>query len=148
MYFTLLLALFTLFIGCGDKSRDDDGDGYFADEDCDDRNPDIHPNAKEYCDGIDNNCDGVLDDDNAVDAQPWFVDNDGDGDAGEDDTIYACEQPENTYLSALDCDDNDATTYPGADEVCDGKDNDCAGDGDLNDVDGDGYIGMNGDILL
>lgn len=41
-----------------------------------------------------------------------------------------------------DCDDSSALVYPGAAEIpYDGRDNDCAGDGDLNDVDGDGYIG-------
>ena len=43
-----------------------------------------------------------------------------------------------------DCDDSTALVYPGAQEIpYDGRDNDCAGDGDLNDVDGDGYIGVN-----
>ncbi len=41
-----------------------------------------------------------------------------------------------------DCDDGDPTTYPGATEVpYDGSDNDCSGDGDLVDVDGDGFDG-------
>ncbi len=41
---------------------------------------------------------------------------------------------------AEDCDPEDPYTYPGADEIpYDGKDNDCAGDGDLTDWDGDGY---------
>ena len=44
-----------------------------------------------------------------------------------------------------DCDPDDAFVYPGATELpYDGKDNDCAGDGDLTDVDSDGYDGVNG----
>ena len=38
---------------------DDDGDGFYACvDDCDDLNADVHPNATEYCDGIDYDCDG------------------------------------------------------------------------------------------
>lgn len=45
-----------------------------------------------------------------------------------------------------DCDDTTALVYPGAVEIpYDGRDNDCAGDGDLNDLDQDGYIGSNAD---
>ncbi len=45
-----------------------------------------------------------------------------------------------------DCDPNDASVYPGADDIpYDGLDNDCAGDGDLVDVDGDGYVGTGAD---
>ena len=43
---------------------DEDGDGYAADEgDCDDDNGWIHPALPEVCDGLDNNCDGVVDED-------------------------------------------------------------------------------------
>ncbi len=43
---------------------------------------------------------------------------------------------------ADDCDPDDAYVYPGATEIpYDGRDNDCAGDGDLTDVDGDGFAG-------
>ena len=42
---------------------DNDADGYNADVDCDDENPEIHPQASEVCDGIDNDCDALIDDD-------------------------------------------------------------------------------------
>jgi hypothetical protein len=77
----------------------------------------INPSAKEVCDGIDNNCDGVL-------KSQYDVDNDGDGQA----------------WCAGDCNDNDPNVYKGAPEICDGKDSDCRGGIPLaeRDVDGDG----------
>jgi hypothetical protein len=105
---------------------DSDGDGYKSvlagGQDCDDANPEINPGADELCDGIDNNCDGVVD----------TPDNDQDG--------YIMSE-----CGGTDCDDFDATVYPGAEEVYDGKDNNCDGQKDEGitadqiDTDGDGY---------
>ena len=42
-----------------------------------------------------------------------------------------------------DCDDRNASIYPGAEEICDGADSDCDGtipDDELTDQDGDGWI--------
>ena len=40
---------------------DSDGDGYATDEDCDDEDASVNPGATEVCDGVDNNCDDVVD---------------------------------------------------------------------------------------
>jgi len=96
---------------------DDDGDGYSeAQGDCDDDNADVNPEATELCDGLDNDCDDDID-------GPF----DGDKDGFLDDE--AC--PED--LGPLDCNDNDATAYPGHVEECDGSDSDC--NGTVDDID-------------
>ncbi len=59
----LLVALPTLTSG-GCPPPDEDGDGYAADVDCDDNDPTVHPGQDEpcVCDGIDQDCNGVVDD--------------------------------------------------------------------------------------
>ena len=56
--------------------QDLDGDGYEGDNDCDDNNASINIDAIEVCDGIDNNCDGQVDE--GV-LSTFFADADGDG---------------------------------------------------------------------
>lgn len=72
----------------------------------------------------------------------------GDKDDGptEDTALPACDDADDDGVcDAADCDPDDPYTYPGANDIpYDGKDNDCAGDGDLVDVDGDGFVGVNG----
>lgn len=79
----------------------------------------------------------------------WYLDSDADGfgDSGEE--VTACDAPSGYLDDSTDCDDDDAAVNPDADELCDGKDNDCDGDIDEDDAtdvgtwyldgDGDGY---------
>ena len=105
---------------------DADSDGFPASLDCDDENAAVNPDAEEICDGLDNNCDGVVDED-AVDRVDWFADSDGDGFGDAEETESACEAPAGFIADATDCDDSDADVNPTADETCNGTDDNCDG---------------------
>ena len=117
--------------------------------DCDDVNPDIRPGAAELCNGIDDNCDDLTDGPDALGQTTWFADADADLFGDSTITTTACEQPKGFSQIPGDCDDEDATIFPGAAELCDGLDRDCDGtpdapdpaDGPLwaTDADGDGW---------
>jgi hypothetical protein len=98
--------------------NDLDGDGHANDSDCAPEDASIHPEAPDpFGDGIDQDCDGV-------DGVVGDADHDG-------------------VSGTLDCDDEDPSNFPGNEEICDGRDNDC----DLvvpqgeSDPDGDGFVG-------
>ena len=102
-----------------------DGDGWDHTVDCDDTDPAVSPGAREQCNGIDDDCDALVDEGCGLGP-----DDDGDG------------------FDLDDCDDDDASVHPGADEVCNDIDDD--GDGEVDndaidavqywfDNDGDGY---------
>ncbi len=98
-------------------------------DDCDDSDPDINPMAEERCDAIDNDCDGEADEDGAVDALTFYADIDGDGYGDGADTVAACTEPDGFSSESGDCDLDDPSIHPGAEEVSDdGIDQDCDGE--------------------
>ena len=117
---------------------DHDGDGYvhgnifpttgwvgdsnvIGGNDCDDNDPSINPGAFDIpYDDIDQNCDGL-------DSRIWYLDSDGDGFGGNN-TVISNFQPTGYVSISGDCDDNNATVYPGAPELIDGIDNNCDGE--------------------
>lgn len=103
--------------------------------DCDDARAAINPDAPEICDGIDQDCTGMADD-NAVDAPIWYVDRDGDtyGDAAT--ARPSCQPIPGATVNPGDCDDSAPSAFPQGVEICDGIDNDCTGFVDDNPLDG------------
>ena len=105
---------------------DDDGDGYTdstcGGTDCDDSDPLSYPSASESCDGADNDCDSSIDE-GVTTLYYRDADNDTYGDAAT--TTLDCSVPSGYATNSSDCDDGDATVYPGASETCDGDDEDC-----------------------
>jgi hypothetical protein len=122
--------------GAGDVARQacEPGDGEADNaDDCDDASDRVHPDASERCDEVDNDCDGLVDDeDDDVDAgsqSNWFPDADGDGYGGTGGSpVQACEQPDGYGTGANDCDEAAPTIKPAAPELCNGIDDDCDGD--------------------
>ena len=153
------LALAILGSGCFrldaadyDAALDQDGDGHvdstYGGPDCDPTDAAVHPAAEEACDGIDNDCDGEIDEEDAVDALTWYADDDGDGHGDGDAPRAACSQPAGHVAQAGDCDDAEASISPEAAEICNEVDDDCDGDVDEEDAapgtwytdgDGDGF---------
>ena len=129
--------------------NDFDGDTYSeCGGDCNDTVASIRPGATELCDGIDNDCDGSVDEGGLT--RTWYRDLDEDGFGDPTTTqVTACGTPAPPGFVAndQDCDDGNAARFPGNPEVCDAIDNDCDATVDeglpqntyYRDADGDGY---------
>ena len=157
---TLMLVPVILFTACGDpplSEVDEDADGYFADVDCNDADRDIHPDAIEVCDEVDQNCNDIVDED-ASNALQYYADADADGFGDVNAGIMACSQPEGAVVDNSDCDDTDAEVHPDAVETCNEVDDDCdeeineaGAEGELQfwpDADGDTYGDASADAVL
>ena len=132
-----------LFLG---PVEDADGDGFGPNQDCDDQDAAIYPGADEYCDDVDNDCDGVVDEPGGLEPRTWYLDQDGDL-YGTAVTTVACACPPGYAADTDDCDDADPWTYPGAEDLPgDGVDQNCDGV-DNQDADGDGWTVDDGDCL-
>ena len=129
------------------EEDDEDGDGVSpCAGDCEDDDATVFPGAAELCDGVDQDCDGDV-----VDA---FLDTDGDGTPDCAEVDADGDSFEGALGDGTDCDELDASVFPGASPVCDGVDTDCDGavadgfadfDGDdlpdcVDDSDGDGFV--------
>jgi len=104
--------------------------------DCDDVDPTVFPGATELCDGIDQDCNGIVDD-APEDGTTYFRDDDGDGFGDDASTLVACARPDGYALGGGDCDDTDenvnpeADDAPGEDRNCDGVPGEAGGRGDI-----------------
>ncbi len=134
--------------------KDNDGDGYGSvtsqlactapkgytaeSGDCNDFNKNMSPGAKEVCNDLDDDCNSLIDD--GLSVQLIYKDNDGDSFASANAAKQEkCNVPVGWATAKdvksdgspdWDCDDSDVTIYPGALDLCDGKDNDCNGSKD------------------
>lgn len=122
--------------GCGylniveykDSCGDNDGDGYddltCGGDDCDDQDSSIHPGAGEICNGVDENCNGEIDEGVLQSLHP-DIDGDDYGDSAT--TEEVCPDTIGYVEDGSDCDDADASINPGVAEICNEVDDNCDG---------------------
>ena len=128
----------------GDQDADGNARSGYGGTDCNDDDASIFPGAQEVCDGVDQDCDGAIDEDASA---YWFADGDGDAYGDPERPLDGCDGALGYVTNADDCDDERSDVSPVADDVCDGKDNNCDGATDegwetspwYRDADNDGY---------
>jgi hypothetical protein len=93
----------------GTALDDADGDGFtIAQGDCDDEDGMSYPGGDEICDGADNDCDGLVDEDDELsDGYIFYADTDDDGFGDPNSPRYLCHPVPGFVENTLDCDDTD-----------------------------------------
>lgn len=102
--------------------------GYVADNtDCNDADAAINPGAAEICNGLDENCNGDVDE--GLTFETWYADADGDSYGDADMWVSTCDGAPAGYIADnTDCNDADAAVNPSATEICgNGIDDNCDG---------------------
>ncbi len=119
-------------------------DGWVEDNtDCDDDDAMIFAGATERCNGLDDDCDGIVDENTGL---AWYQDADGDGFGDADASTVACDGVNGYVADSNDCDDDEASVHPGAAELCNDRDDDCDGAEDEDAIDATTwYADMDGD---
>jgi len=126
---------------------DEDNDGFFYFEDCDDYNASVNPDGVETCNGLDDDCNLSIDD--GLPVSTYYQDLDGDGYGEQLVILDTClmTPPLGYVTNSLDCDDSTNAVSPAGIETCNGIDDDCSGFIDdgipyydyYMDFDGDGF---------
>ncbi|MCX8093204.1 MAG: putative metal-binding motif-containing protein [Candidatus Goldbacteria bacterium] len=126
--------------------KDLDGDGYgvtndwsclsspqplysLLNGDCNDMDPQIYPGKQEACNNKDDNCNMIVDEENAIGCNNYYIDLDSDGYGGNSLSKCLCS-PYFPYITIQDgdCNDNNAQIHPGKQEICsNGIDDNCNG---------------------
>lgn len=116
-----------------------DSDGYLGagrcgGTDCLDTDSTVSPIGVEWCNSLDDDCDGSTDESDATDAKTWYRDADKDTYGDRSSRTIACKLPAGYVADSSDCDDTDSKISPVGVEVCNRKDDDCDGIADERDA--------------